>query len=93
MACVEGDGNDGVIAHIGEVLDGAEAEFFVNDDIAGTKRRQLTSHRRDRRELQPQITQIYTDLVAATPDCVSKQLESRAGRHKRRKINHRFDTD
>ena len=34
LAGVEGDGNDGVVAHIGEILDGAEAEFFVNDNIA-----------------------------------------------------------
>ena len=37
MACVEGDGNDGVFAHIGEVPDGADAEFFVDDDVAGAK--------------------------------------------------------
>jgi hypothetical protein len=37
LACIEGDGDDGIVAHIGEILDGAETEFFVDDDIAGAK--------------------------------------------------------
>jgi len=38
VAGVEGNGNYGIFAHIGEVLDGADAEFSVDDNIATMKR-------------------------------------------------------
>jgi hypothetical protein len=37
MACFEGNGDNGVVAHIGEILHGPYAEFFVDDDIAGSE--------------------------------------------------------
>ena len=39
MASIEGDGNNRVVAHISKFLYGAYAKFFVDDDIAGIKKR------------------------------------------------------
>ena len=39
MAGVEGDGDNGVVAHIGEILHGSYAEFFMDDDVAGIEKR------------------------------------------------------